>query len=964
MVARSAAFLVVALLSVATAGFAQNITSSSIDGVVTDESGGLLPGVTVTITSPALQVPSMTMASDGQGRYRFIDLPRGIYQLRFELQGFDPLVRQGLEVNAGFAARVNAQLKVGSLQETVTVSGAGPVVDLTTTRGGQNVSTDLITLSLPGLKQMADVIGMTPGLHSTDGYKPGAIGLNGRSRFNTYGLDSGNTNVTIMVDGFKIIANSQPDFANTVETDVKTYGNSAEVKEAGALINLVTKSGGNDFRGRVSESYMRQPGGNLSPELNARGLSVGTSLRYYNDTSADLGGRIVRDKLWFFGSFRDRRNQTTRPGLVLDPGPDGVYLTGDEPAAFPKSRLNNPTVKGSYQVTPKYQIVADYATEVTNSESDYQKTIFNAQSTANPDFTHIAFEATQVFHWVPTRTKLEFKGTPSNHLLFDAQFGRSTYLLDYLEQPACGTTPPTYDRNTLMLTGCGIQQQSDFTMWVGDGSLTYVPTSFLGGSHEFKVGYQLSMRDITGNSATRPSGNYALLFDVVNGLPHQPSQFETSNAPVEPDNWDNVYSAYLADQWRVGQRLTFNLGVRYDYQHSYVPDQTREAGPFAAAATFPKVEVGRWRHVAPRAAFAWDLTGKGKTVLKASYGWFNTEAAISADYNQNTIFTTDFRWHDLNRNNQYDPGEVNFDTSAAGPDFLSTTSAANARINPDLRLSHVQEVSASLEHEIARSLAVRGLFVQKRSGDAYMTINVLRPYSAFNIPIARRDPGPDGNLNTADDGSMVTIYDYDPAYRGAAFVGNQATNRPEGRSDYYNSYEASVTRRLTGSWSLLAAYTATKYHKWITSVPTSPNDDFFPLDEAWRWNFKLNGNYNLPHDFLVGVIMEVVNGNLGQRTYVFRATDASGPALRQLASATIRLEPFGSQQEPHQTTFNARVGKRLMVAKRSLNLSFDVLNVMNSNAITAVTYVSGPSFGRVTDILPPRTLRAGVTFDF
>jgi len=540
---------------------------------------------------------------------RFIDLPRGTYQLRFELQGFDPLIRQGLELNAGFAARINVSLKVGSLQETVTVSGASPVVDLTTTRGGQNVSTDLITIALPGLKQMADVIGMTPGLHSTDGYKPGAIGLNGRSRFNTYGIDSGNTNVTIMVDGFKIIANSQPDFANTVETDVKTYGNSAEVKEAGALINMVTKSGGNDFRGRFSESYMRGPEGNLSPGLTARGLSVGTSLTYYNDVSGDLGGRIVRDKLWFFGSFRDRRNQTTRPGLVLNPGPDGVYLTGDEPPAFPKSRLNNPTIKTSYQVTPKYQLVADYAREVTQSDADYQKTIFNAQPAANPDFTHIAFEATQVFRWVPTRWKTEFKGTPTNHLLFDAQFGRSTYLLDYLEQPACGTTPPTYDRNTLMLTGCGIQQQSDFTMWVGDGSLTYVPSSFLGGSHEFKLGYQLSMRDITGNSQVRPSGNYALMFDVVNGVPHQPLQFETANAPVEPDNWDNVYSAYFADQWRLGQRLTFNLGVRYDYQHSYVPEQTRLAGPFAAAATFPRVEVGRWGHFAPRAAVVAPVAG-------------------------------------------------------------------------------------------------------------------------------------------------------------------------------------------------------------------------------------------------------------------------------------------------------------------------------------------------------------------
>src|SRR5262245_6760909 len=161
---------------------AQNITSSSIDGVVTDQSGATLPGVTVTITSPALQVRQPTAITDTQGFYRFIDLPRGTYQVRFELRGFDPFLRQGLELNAGFVARINASLKVGALQETVTVSGASPVVDLTTTRGGQNVSTDLITIALPGLKQMADVINVTPGLHSTDGYKPGAIGLNGRSR--------------------------------------------------------------------------------------------------------------------------------------------------------------------------------------------------------------------------------------------------------------------------------------------------------------------------------------------------------------------------------------------------------------------------------------------------------------------------------------------------------------------------------------------------------------------------------------------------------------------------------------------------------------------------------------------------------------------------------------------------------------------------------------------------------------
>ena len=671
----------------------------------------------------------VSTVTDGEGRYRFIDLPRGTYALKFELAGFDPLVRQGLELTVGFSARINTTLKVGTLNETVTVSGASPVIDVTSTRGGQSVPTDLISFGLPGLKQMADIVQMSPGLTATDGFKPGAIGLNARIRFNTYGINSGNTNVTVMVDGFKIIANSVPDLANTEEVDVKTYGNGAEVKEAGAMINMVTKSGGNDFHGRFSESYMRQPSQNISPALEARGLKVGTSLQYFNDASADLGGRIVRDKLWFYGSYRDRRNQTTRPGLVLDPGPDGSYLTGDEPAALPTSTLVNPTIKGQYQIAPKFQIVADYAREVTNSDADSQNTPFGAQPTNAPDFTHLAFEATQVFKWVPTRWKTELKGTPTDRLFFDLQFGRSTYLLNYSQQPTCGTTPGTYNRNTLMITGCGIQRESDFTMG-GRCEPTSRPACSAATTSSPRLLDPLG--DITGNARHRerqlPPDD-----DTVNGVPNTPVQLETTNAPVEPDNWDNVYSGYIADQWQVGRRLTFNLGVRVDFQHSYVPEQTRPEGPFAAAATFPRVEVGKWTRLGPRAAVAWDVTGRGTTVMKATYGRFNTEAAIGANYNQYTTFQTVYRWSDPNRNGRYDAGEVNLDTN--GVDFISTTSAANNKVNTELRLSSVNEVNASLEHQLAPNLAVRGLYVLKHEGDGYNTINVLRPYSAFNIPI-------------------------------------------------------------------------------------------------------------------------------------------------------------------------------------------------------------------------------------
>ena len=189
-------------------------------------------------------------------------------------------------------------------------------------------------------------------------------------------------------------------------------------------------------------------------------------------------------------------------------------------------------------------------------------------------------------------------------------------------------------------------------------------------------------------------------------------------------------------------------------------------------------------------------------------------------------------------------------------------------------------------------------------------------------------------------------------------------NRPDGRTDYYNSYEASITRRMTQSWSMLAAYTGTKYHRWIAGIPQSPNDEYFDLDNQWRWAFKLNGNYNFPKDISVGAIVEVRNGVLGQRTYVFRATDAERPAA---AAAGVGDHPARAVWLAARRSADDLQCARVQahpLPKGFLNVSFDVLNVLNINAITAATYVSGPSYGRVTDILPPRTIRFGVIYDF
>jgi hypothetical protein len=951
----------VMLIAFAGAASAQNLSSARIDGVVSDDTGGALPGVTITATSPALQVQALTTVSDAEGIYRFIDLPRGTYQVRFELSGFQPLVRDGLELTAGFAARVNTSLKIGTVSETVTVSGASPIVDMTTTRGGQTLATSQILEQLPGNKTMADVISLSPGLTNTAGENPGSLGLDGRPRFASYGLASGNTNTTMMVDGFQIIANNPlPDVGTTQEVDVRTFGNGAEVREPGVAMNLVVKSGGDQFHGSASEAFMRQPSGNLDAGLIARHLTVGAQQKYFNDSGGDLGGRLIRTKLWFYGAVRKRLSKTSQPGLALNAGPDGVYLTGDEPPAFPKLTGRNLTAKLSYQINQKYQASMYAARDQTTNQADIQIAPFGAAV----NFAHTPYDSTDPFNWLPKTTKGELRGTPTSKTFFDVQYGKSGYKLHYGIQPAAVGIPNMYDRTTLLLTGSNIPHISDFNFWIINANLTYIPTSFLGGRHEFKVGYYLGRRDNSGARPHNPAGDYALLFDTVNGVPHVPQEFEANNAPNDPTNWDDTYSVFLSDQWRVGQRLTFNLGLRWDGQDSFVPEQTREAGQFFPAQTFPRIEVLKYSHLAPRAALAWDATGSGHSVLKVTYGWFNPEAGLASGFNQNAPFTNRYRWHDLNGNNNYDPGEVDLSTTGAAPDFISTSSAAGNLLNPNLKLPFVQEITTSFERELAQGMGVRGLYLYRRNGNRTGTVNTLRPYSAYNIPITRQDPGPDGTLSTKDDGGTVTFYDYDAAYRGAAFVANQTQNAPSSvRKDWSQSFEVALNKRLAQRWSLTLSYTANNSHTFVWAQ--SPNDLFFSNTNTWTWNSKINGSWNLPHDVSIGGIVEILEGPQGTRTYVFRATDPQGGTpLRQLSSLTVRLEPLNSRHEPAYALINLRAGKRFRLSSQHVQLSLDVLNIFNTNSVKAATYVSGPTFGDVTDAVPPRQVRGGILFEF
>ena len=950
--------LALGLVAIGSQAAAQSLASGSLSGRVSDESGATMPGVTVTLTSPALQLPQLLATTAADGAYRFVDLPPGLYRIRYELSGFTTVVREEVRLNVGFAARIDITLKVGSLEESVTVSGQSPVIDVTTTSGSTNFTKETLQ-TIPTTRSMWQVLAMAPGVRPAGTPDVGGSQLGLQQGYKNYGTSG---QVTPQLEGINTrqaegSAGFFYDYAALEEAQVKAVGNEAEVALPGTNWIAIVKSGGNDFHGGyfASGDHSKLQGHNLDDALRAQGITTGSSLRYVWDLGGDLGGRVVRDTLWFYGALRDQKRSNNVIGYIQDAGTDKRYGTGDDVPGYIDLSLTNQTAKGTYQASKSYKVVGFYQRNLK----------YEPQSTADR-FT--PFEATYDYSFPTRATKGELQATPTDRMLFNVLFGRQWYDADRYPQPGTDVpgNPRRMDRETGFVTGPNPTQLRPRSRWQSTGSVSLFPEAFLGGTHSFKLGYQLYFEKVGTAWPNMKSGDYLLVYDKVSGVSHQPVEIQTLNHPIlSPSGLERQGSLYVQDKWTV-RRLTFNMGLRWDRYHAFVGEQTKVAGTFGNAGDFPTVDVVTWKSIAPRIGTSWDVAGNGKTVVKATYGLFNWAPTedFAGNFNQNTLTTTTYRWRDADGNNDYTPGEVNLNVS--GADFITVAGATNNLVNPDLREALTHEVSLGVERELMANFSVRALYVYKVNRDQNSSVNILRPYSAYNIPITRRDPGPDGVLNTQDDGGRVTFYDYDAAFRGGRFVQTQWVNRPDGRDDLYNSLEVTLNKRMSKRWDALASFGATRSHRFIVGNPQSPNDEFFPLDETWDWQFKLIGSYQFPRGITASTFFQSLAGDPLQRTYLFRATDPDGGTpLRQLTTATLPLEAFGARRKPTLNTLNLRAAKRFSLPRNQrLQVDFDLFNALNQNSATTISTVSGPTFGAISVIVPPRIARVGVTYGF
>ncbi len=948
--------IVFSLAPLAGRSFAGQAGTATVTGQVTDESRAVLPGVTVTATSPALQVPSVTTVTDSRGEYRLTPLPIGTYTLLYELAGFQTVRREGIGLTNRFTAQVDMALKLGGLQETLTVSGAAPIVDMASTGAATVLTKDTIDLLPSSRASFEGVLSQTPAARPP--LDVGGSTFNSATTFYAMGQRSeswhGIENIIMTAPGSQQAGNYL-DFATYEESTVQIIGHPAEVPSRGIFMNSIVKSGSNDFHGTVFFAHTSDKfqGSNISEALKAQGITGGDDLVLRDDSSADVGGRILRDKLWFYIAGRMRR-QDDRILACFTPEGDRCVNT-----------------ERSYFITPKVTYQLNAATRIIGF--------------AQPHFRRAIRGGSRLQSWDARADRRGNEGvwkvegqTVIGPSVVMSILAGGWYVRSGTYDSGQATRPSARDRVTGDIWGAdpesGQRNTQDRRQLRGNASW-YKP-NWAGGNHQFKGGFDLhwNRAERTGVGRSSAIGNYRLNFR--SGVADEIDVFSQPVFPVAPIRLKHFY---VQDSWAIARRLTLNLGVRYGHDSAEIPDQCRETADAPGHLAFParcydEIDVPTFGSFAPRLHASYDLTGDGRTIVKS--GWSRYYQIRNADDlqigNRNNLSTARYRWRDLNGNRDYDAGEVNLDPN--GPDFIDasllgiTGAVANGVINPDATQRYQDEIMVSLERHVKSNWAVRATGVHSTSKDEWRLANPLRPYGLYNIAVTNRDPGPDGIAGNGDDpGTSITYYDYPAAVAGLRFQQPMVVNDPAAGSTY-QTLEASISRRLANDWQFRTSYSATK--KNIPFVPNAggvrtgfystqdPNSEINLSDISWEWIFRAGGSYRFPHDILASANFDHRSGEPYARTVLLRGG-------RQISSIVLNAEPIGTRRLDNTNLLSLRGEKRFSVgAGKHLTARLNLYNAINSAAVLSVIAQSGPNFGLATSIVRPRILEWSVSYSF
>jgi hypothetical protein len=968
--------LLVGLLMIPTTAIAQ----SAIAGTVTDTTGAVLPGVAVEARSPALIEQLRTGITDDQGQYRIVDLRPGVYTITFALTGFGTVVRDGIELPADFTAPVSVQLRVGALEETVTVSGQSPVVDVQTTTRQQVISQELIQ-ALPTGRSREAFMATVPAVRTSQIDVGGATQMdNGTAT--VYGGRGGDQNVTIdgMSVGSMIGDGSISAYIDNLpiqEYSVLTNAMGADIQTSGIQINMVPKTGSNRFSHEVVGLFSHNGllGNNISDEFLAKGIKPQKIAQAY-DIDGSAGGPILENKLWYFVSARQWAFNTEVFNL---------YHTG----AIEGKEQGTPVVDGNLLRTAHGRLTAQLTPK-------NRLTVMNEHGWKNRDHQNV--EQGNAYPEALTRqnspntqlAQVKWTSTMTNTVLLEA--GWSFNHFDQSNLWPEGLPVPTIENPFLTIRRVDLRGTPDkvANLPYGAPQLTqsgpslkhwYTSTlSYITGTHALKGGFQFQKGFARTTNVVPPSPELGanMMQRYISGVPNSVVLY---NLPRQSRN-DMVadLGVFFQDTWTRG-RLTLNPGVRYDYFHGRVPEETAAAGRWVPARTFAPVEnVPLWHDVTPRLGVAYDLFGNGKTAVKGSVGTYlwKSYTGIAARYNLMLTDTDTRDWIDLNRNDIAEPNELGPTTN-----LNFGLPKVQRRLDPNLQRERTRLYNVSIDHELRPGLGVSFAYNRRRSYDIGVLDNLattVDDYTLFTVP------DPRGNGQTV------------PGYylnRDKLGIIDQIDTTSDSNTRYYNGFDINVRGRLPNGAQFYSGSSTGHLIETMCDVE-DPNWLRF-CDQSqyripWLTVLKVSGVYPVWKGISVAAVYQRLpfqsSGGDVQREYTssqglpitYPVTRALVPGLTtasiscspppSVVTATpssctgVRLNEPGTEYLPAVHQLDISISSSFSVGKARVRPVFDLFNALNAGTVLDQTNVYGPSLGDPRKLLFPRVARFGARIDF
>ncbi|MCC7127131.1 MAG: TonB-dependent receptor [Acidobacteria bacterium] len=898
-------------------------SGASITGVVRDASGGVLPGVTVEAASPALIEGTRTVVTDSNGSYQIIDLRPGDYSVTFILTGFRSVKRDGIRLTASFVASVNAELSVGGVEESITVSGQAPLVDVRSSVSQAVMSRETLD-TIPtgkdpfGVGQLiAGVTTSTPDVGGTQLMQQPTLQVHGSSNNdNVFMID----NVQIQHIGFG--GNQTGFYFNDGLMDEISYQTSslpAEAPVGGVQINMIPRAGGNQFHGSLfatgaTSSFQSD---NLDDDLIALGFRAQNRIDNIYDVNATLGGPIVKDTLWFFTTVR-RWASNNFYGNTFD-------ANGNQ--AIDDQRLTDATLRLTWQASQRNKIAVHYD-RLFKWRGHRPNNWVSAQ-------INEPISAVVQNNWLNYIGEVKWSSPMTDKLLAEAAVFTLPVNYNLSFQPdADPAAIATFDQVRSIITGVAPRQDFDTArMYTYAGSVSYVT-----GTHNLKAGVQVR----TGWSEELFTARGDILQILNNGVPNSIRRINTPSGHRE----EGVNTGlYMQDSWRL-DRLTLNLGVRYEKFTMSIPEQTAAAGTWIGERVYAEQKnIIDWSTVSPRLGFSWDVSGDGRTAVKGGVSRYDRQEGVTLiqPLNGRNIAFQTCAWSDSNGDLRAQNSEIGLCNGSLNPSL--------GNVDPDLKRPSQWEYTVMVQRQVGDSTSVGVGYYGRRFSNLYTTVNDAVPATAYT-PVTITHP-----LT----GAPLVVYNQDPATRGQ--VRNVLKTLPDLEQSYHG-VEFQVNSRLSKATFFGGLTIGRNRGDEDTGDLNNPNN---LINNRGRIGFdapyqiRAGFSYQLPAAFQFSGSIRESSGLPQPRTYV--VTTADVPGLTQVTQ-TVKVAPRGEFRYPWVNLVDLRLTRSFRLGTASVEPTLDLYNVFNNNAVTSANTTVGASLGRPSAIVMGRLLRLGGRINF